>query len=578
MKIKKIACALTLATTLIAGITFKANAEQPLGVITRKSEVAPEGVAREIKGTFQLENVTKYPLIIEFSPVRTESYLFNVGERRIILKPGESKEIAYTGGIFQDGKWQINFQLRLLSEQGILAGRHTVDIYFLVEEGKYQASTYEKLFLVPDVRDSVLGDSFSVNQDDGSIPRAPLGDIRYPAMKDLLNMQRESILKIPTDSSGKTERPTINITNPTIRRPNIRQPILSPTPILKSLASNKTLLASGTVQAKGVFSWKGMDNLLHPAFGWRVRAWRLQGGNWVKVGEDWIESNGSWNLSFPQQAGKVKFQYVAFNRFFTPQTSLGNTYRWVGPERSSVSLTHNEGGWIADTSGGAVRGLGEVYREGMNLWSKLYWDGGINPLRKESIKVIFPNTAYDCGNGSGVPWSCANTGGNIWLIPSHASRNGVMQHELAHQINYEYWDNKRPAGSGGSHTLGDCYTPGLAMMEGFANFMVFWTQAVRGASPDGGFDFAVENPAFACQNPINRNESWTAATFWDFHDTRADGQDNLWFNHPGAVPGIYLRAGMKSSMADFATIYRNGANAEHRTIIDNIARQNFIIP
>jgi len=35
---------------------------------------------------------------------------------------------------------------------------------------------------------------------------------------------------------------------------------------------------------------------------------------------------------------------------------------------------------------------------------------------------------------------------------------------------------------------------------------------------------------------------------------------------------------MKSSMADFATIYRNGANAEHRTIIDNIARQNFIIP
>lgn len=578
MKFKKIACALTLASTLITGMTFKANAEQPLGVITRQSEVAPEGSAREIKGVFLLENVTKYPLIIELPSIKNESYAFSLGEGRILLKPGESKTVTYSGEIFQDGKWQINFDLNLRSEQGILAGRHIVDVYFLVENGKYQASTYEKLFLVPDERDSVLGDSFSVNKDDGSIPRAPVGNIRRPAMKELLNMQRETIFKIPTESSGGKESPTTIKVDPNLIRRTIRKPILTPIPQPKSQKLNKTLLAAGTVQANGVFSWRGMDNLLHPAFGWRVRAWRQQGGSWVKVAEDWIEANGTWNLSFPQAAGKVKFQYVAFNRFFTPQTSSGDTYRWVGPERNSVSLNHNEGGWIANTSTGAVRGLGEIYDEGMNLWSKLYWDGGINPLRKDSIKVVFPNTAYDCGNGSGVPWSCANTGGNIWLIPSHASRNGVMQHELSHQINYEYWDNNRPPGSGGSHTLGDCYTPGLAMMEGFANFMVFWTQSARGASPDGGFDFAVENPAFACQNPINRNESWVAATFWDLHDTRADGQDNLWFVHPGAVPGIYLRTGMKSGMADFATIYRNAANAEHRTIIDNIARQDFIIP
>ncbi|MBF2013849.1 MAG: hypothetical protein IGS23_01180 [Rivularia sp. T60_A2020_040] len=574
MKINKIVCSFAIATTLLTGISFKASAHQPLGIVTRRSEVQPEGSARQIQGTFVLENVTEYPLVLQIQPLETKSYNFKFSEEKLLLKPGQSAPVKFQGGINEDGKWQINVEIKQLSEEGVLAGRHTVDLYFLVKEGKYQVSTYEKLFLTPDIRDSQLGDSFESIVDDGSIPKAPQ-TVKRPRMEQLLEMNKEAIFKIPTETEGK-ERPS---TEPirTIKPGLIRQPILKPSPIFKPNSDTNRLKAT-TINAKGRFSWKGTDNQLHPAFGWRVRAWQKDGSSWKKVAEDWIQSNGSWQLQFPKSSGTVKFQYVAFNDFFTPQNSSGDTYRWVGPQRNSISTNHDEGGWIADTANGAVRGLGEIYDEGMNLWSKLYWNGKINPLRKKSIDVIFPNTTYDCGNGSGNPWSCANTGGKIWLIPSHATRNGVMQHELSHQINYEYWNNKLPPNSGGSHSLGSCYTPGLALTEGFANFMVFWTQAPRNSAPSAGFDFDVENPTFACKNPLNLNESWVAATFWDLHDTRPDGKDNLWFNHEGAVPGIYLRTGKKNSMADFYEIYRNAANTEHRTIIDDIFKQNYIIP
>ena len=576
MKINKFVCGLAIATTLLSGFSLKANAHQPLGVVTRESKIKPEGSARQIQGAFFLKNVTKYPLILQINPLETKFYNFQFGQQKLLLKPGQSAPVKFKGAINKDGKWQINVEIKQFSEQGVLAGRHTVDLYFLVKEGRYRVSTYEKLFLTPDIRDSQLGDSFKSFVDDGSIPRAPQ-KIKRPRMEQLLEMDREGIFKIPTETGGKEGKPSISpirTINPGIIR---RKPILKTNPIFTPKIDTNRLKAV-TVNARGRFSWKGTNNRLHSAFGWRVRAWRKDGGRWNKVAEDWIQSNGSWRLSFPKGSGTVKFQYVAFNRFFTPQSSSGKTYRWVGPNRNNISSNHNEGSWFANTSNGSVRGLGEIYDEGMNLWSKLYWNGRINPLRNKSIEVIFPNTSYDCGSGTGNPWSCASTSGKIWLTPGHATRNGVMQHELAHQINYEYWNNQRPSDAGGSHTLGGCFTPGLALLEGFANFMVFWTQAPRNASNFNNFDFNIENPTFACKNPLNRNESWVAATFWDLHDTRADGKDNRSFIHPGAVPGIYLRTGKRNSMADFHEIYRNAANPQHRTIIDNIFKQNYIIP
>jgi hypothetical protein len=582
---KKFIHSITLASGLIIGCaSFNAHAYQPKFGGQKIVELRNQGSARSINGVFMLQNTTKHTLIFAWDQRKMQkSHRFKLERNKVYLQPGQEMPIQFDGAVTTSGKHQVVFPFNIFdakSKQKV--GSFDVDMYLSVKGGMYQKSTYKKLFLDHRRKDPFMGRSFVTVPDRGQIPRAPRSRMKLPSMKQLLNVNRELIYKIPTTSGVKGQN------RPIPRRPGpvvITRPIggvITPVPIVvpflemeNSYAKNLTNKA--LVTAQGKFSYKGMDNLLHPAFGWRVRAWRKKSGQWKKVAEDWIQSDGKWTLKFGQHSGRLKFQYVAFNRFFKPMDSSNDTYRWVGPERSSTGLSHAEGSWLADTSGGSVRGLGEIYNEGMTLWSKLYWSGNINPLRSNAIKVYFPNTSYDCGDGSGVPWSCASTNGTIWLIPTHASRFGVMTHELGHQINYEFWNNNRPPNSGGSHSLGSCYTPGLAMMEGFANFMVYWAHAGRNTDPNAGFDFRVENPSFACTT-LNKNEAWVAANFWDLHDTRGDGSDNLWFIHKGAVPKIYLTGGKKNSMAHFHSQYRNSANASHRHIIDNIFKQNNIIP
>ena len=48
------------------------------------------------------------------------------------------------------------------------------------------------------------------------------------------------------------------------------------------------------------------------------------------------------------------------------------------------------------------------------------------------------------------------------------------------------------------------------------------------------------------------NEVWVARTFWDLHDTRADGDDILWFIHKGAVINLYLNNGVANNTLHLA--------------------------
>lgn len=305
------------------------------------------------------------------------------------------------------------------------------------------------------------------------------------------------------------------------------------------------------------------------------------------MGEDWIRFNGSWRLrfSYPGYNGQhLRIQYIAFNRYFKPQDSDGNTYRWIGPDRTGISTTHNEGHWYANCHNGSVRGLGEVYDEGLRMWSRLYWTGNINPLRDKPIDLIFPNTKYDCGTGSGFPWSCASKAGKIWLIPAHALRNGVTQHELAHQLNYEFWDNKLPSGAGGSHSLSNCYNGGLALTEGFANFMPFWVQvADRSTKPDSSkFDFDIEDPS-ACGDKKGQKgyttksgsqlPSGTSTT----HTVMVSMSSGMCIR--GAPIALYLANPPSSNGASwdivyFLNIYKSNCSPGHEIYIQNIFKQN----
>ncbi len=356
------------------------------------------------------------------------------------------------------------------------------------------------------------------------------------------------------------------------------------TPNAADLPNASPITAQADVALSGTFSTKWTsDHALHPAWGFAVEAWVGS----TKVGSTWVQSNGTWVMNVPASSS-MRVLYVSNNTYYRPQDQSGNTYRW-GHDFSNLTTSRNIGHWYADTDGGAANGVGELTDAAMWMWSRLYWDGGVNPVPSSPLKFWFPNTWYDCGDGSGVPWSCANTSGEIWLTAAHGTEADVVVHEMSHQLNNRYWGNKRPAGAGGSHTLNGCYSTrlGMALREGFADFMPAWVGYPYRDVASGGFGsgrWAMSYDNEDNSTPPNcdngwENEVWVARTFWDLHDTHADGDDNLWFIHKGAVISLYLSNGIANDgdardMRYYENIYRNAASLGHQNSISNIFNQN----
>jgi hypothetical protein len=162
-------------------------------------------------------------------------------------------------------------------------------------------------------------------------------------------------------------------------------------------------------------------------------------------------------------------------------------------------------------------GLGEVHRRGMDFWETLKTRGeGIDPVPATSLSLYYPNTTDICGTAGSEPWSCASSSGEIWLVPEHV-RGGMLNHELGHQLQFNY--------------VGACTTKNL-------------------------------------------NEMWVAGAFWDFYDTRPDGQDTLYYIHTGLVPKVYLGHGWHNVMPEYIPIFKSKANANHQTLVGEIFTQN----
>ncbi|WP_041792093.1 hypothetical protein [Stigmatella aurantiaca] len=156
----------------------------------------------------------------------------------------------------------------------------------------------------------------------------------------------------------------------------------------------------------------------------------------------------------------------------------------------------------------------------MNFWESLKTKGeGIDPVPATSLSLHYPNTTNTCKRSDKKLWSCASTDGNIWSIPAHAT-GSVLKHELGHQLQFKFWNGQVPDNSSGlSHTLTGCYNAGLALSEGFANFMLMWSNLDRNAA-SASSPMNIERPDFggACTTK-NFNELWVAGTFWDFYDS-----------------------------------------------------------
>ena len=355
----------------------------------------------------------------------------------------------------------------------------------------------------------------------------------------------------------------------------------------QGLAPVAPLTISGRFSTK----WTA-DHSLHSAFGFLVEVWSRPPNPVQKLGSAWVQADGYWNISAPIVPagfnGNIWINYLSYNGYYAPQNQAGNKYWWSDTWTMTTSSFNTGHRWV-DTDGGTYNGLGELVNSAMTMWSRLYWDAGINPVAASPIKFFFPNTWYDCGDGSNSPWSCATfEGDQIWLIASHGVQGDVVNHEMGHALQAKFWNGKRADGSGGSHSLSGCYPTrlGLALGEGFANFMGAWVGYPERNQAEGSFGSGIWGLSFepeqrtsppSCTNGWE-NETWVARTFWDLHDTHADGDDILWFNHKGAVISLFLSNGLAANgprdMRYYRNIYRNAASAGHQGFINDIFNQN----
>ncbi len=332
--------------------------------------------------------------------------------------------------------------------------------------------------------------------------------------------------------------------------------------------------SAGEERAAGVFGsiegklfMKLPGPVYQAGWGWKVKVWQCVASSCLQLGTATVGGDGKWlaEYSFPPLPGiQVKVQYQPANRFVKIMDAGGDVYTW-GDKWTVTGAAMNIGSRSVDlTKSGDAPGIDVLFQGAMALWRK-FESFGMSALRDVPIEITYPNTlaTLQCVTQQGampVAWSCSSgTNGNIWMIAAHASR-GVVQHEVAHAIHRYYWDGDMPAGSGGAHNITECKFQGLALTEGFADFMPYWVQfdrtAVNPTEPSIGVPIENPGPGY-CQSSLN--EAWVAATFWDAYDTPGDGTaptvDGWNFTKKHAVISTFLNAVGVDSMPGMQLVY-----------------------
>ena len=353
----------------------------------------------------------------------------------------------------------------------------------------------------------------------------------------------------------------------------------------------RTEAAEYTITGKLSAKWT-FDHAWHPAFGFDVEAWTRRNGSWVKMAHTIVGGNGRWTLRIPESenfdGSLLRIIYRAGQKgYYSIKTSDTNrTYKFRDTDRENIGVNYDFGHRTANTDGNAFSGVGELTETVMHQACKVYWGANINPVRENEMTIFYPNTRAVC---NGQVWSCASRAGNVWLIQQHGVDPTVVVHELGHQLNNEYWEFD-PLNTGGQHVFDSCYPGrlGMALKEGFANFLAGWVGYQSRDVADGnfsagrynlGFDLEQTDEPPECGEEGYSNEVWVARTLWDLHDTRRDGGDDIFFRHMGSVMAIYLRNGPSfedepMDIRDFEPVYQNAASDGHEDNVAAIFEQN----
>ena len=569
-------------------------------------DLSSKGSADQVEGVLVLRNLFKEDALLVSTRIAER---YGMGEeksrilsgKRVKIAPGGGTKIPFRFALSGDGKHRVIMHLDVFSPDGSIGiGNQPVDLYFKVESGIYQRTTYQELYLPKRPEEPSQSGPQLFGKTDKVAKDAPV----VPLPKEIqgvLGTKRLKLRALPEPKGtggGKESTGSIQIPNRVIDEPGVPSGKIDTSAIDKtdlqsdgSLWTSLTDILAGrnayafgpgpsqTYTVSGRFSYRGLDNNLHPGWNWFVQLWwRKSNGSWEKLASAYIPASGYWSLSFNKSgySGQhLLIQYRAGSYFIMPQDQNNNAYWWSDPEQTNIPTSFDIGHRVADTSsGGTLAGLGDIHNSAYLYWWK-FTANGINPERSDPIRLFFPNTWENCGGTS--PWSCASLDGDIWLIAAHTD-DFVIQHELSHQTNNEFWNNQRPDGAGGEHNIFNCYNDGLALREGYANAVPHWVlDGENSTNPTAaGWTFSLESPPTASVCNGDTNEVWVAGVFWDLLDRHADGQDILYFNNAAEVFGIYLNAGVKDGIKNYRTNYRNAASSGHEGYIDDIYENNTI--
>lgn len=583
-------------------------------------DLPEEGPAERVKGALELRNrfEERFDVTVRYPSLRAEGDVVEP-EREgasVVIEPGERERVPISLRLPGEGKKRVILELAVSTLDGIPLGDQKVGLYFRVEDGRYRRATYEELYVperepqvvAPETDSTELLEAIVVpttappagvveplpgpdrlvpgEESDGQLrPAGPGFETSEGGDPEALPETTPRLDPVPDrtpDAGADGERPRGGPSPSTTsgdRREGVGASGRGGPAALATRASGGSARVGGADRAaeytvEGEFSYKGLDDAWHPAWAWKALLYvEVPAGGNLKLAETYIEPDGTWSVTFSLPF----YQGQNLQVFYTPASHYvvmeqrNSGYLFADPLRRDIDTNLDVGHRGVDlSSSGQYAGLGDVYRSAMDMWNE-FERHDLDAERGSPITIFFPNTWNNCSGNS--PWSCASTGGDVWLIASHTDPD-VVHHELAHQMNYEYWNNDLPQGAGGSHTVNRCYNPGLAITEGFANAVPPWVQHGAGTSdpaPDGGMD--VEDVP-ACTCPGSTNEHHVAAFFWDLLDSHADGLDRIRNDNPVAVFGTYLSAGVTGDVLDLRSDYRSGASSGAQSAIDDVYAQS----
>jgi len=559
----------------IMAMPASASADQPDIINAAVMNLPPTGDAGSIRCQLQITNPNPAPVMVEIPAVRSPlGYVVNATPSRVSLNPRQEALVELLIGLAADGKYQVFIPLVVQDARGQTKREASVDLYFEVLQRRYTQSSFRALFANPIAieRDEKgrLVQMYPAGPLPAGLEEDPESKTPHADVEELERMQRSTVFETDWGQS------------PTLRTPAPKRTSESRDGSTEGTATEflfkqndiPAALSGVTATAIGTLKFTSLKGSILPCYGWRVVAYEQIGGTKIGIRTGNVKSNGDWKLEFVPHGFPIKIEYQPENAFFSLADPADNTYYSFSSGvvyNPSAGDTINEGTLAPYMANGSLAGLGDIYRDGMLLWDALKTKGGgISPLRDQSIVVYYPNMTYTCGMDK--PWSCANPGGFVWLIPKHAKNRNTMIHELSHQINFEYWNNNNPS-PGGPHYLYGCQDVSLAMVEGFADFMPRWVRFTQtGSEPDLG---GVESPPLNTCPLQNSNELWVAATFWDLYDIMTDGDDDFAFSNQGATVGIYLKYGPRTHMGLFRSVYKSSAPIGDQAKVVAIFAQNF---